>query len=731
MESSHSRFAPDTGQNRRQVVSQAHPANFLWRSLLIGAAGLAVAAFLFSPPGHEFADSAIEALHWTAAQFQVVNPATPLVTVLLPAAACCAFVYCLMLLFPDGGRWPRAIVILLLVGLYTIYITFRIFATLNFADWLNLAFSILFLLAEILIYLKAISGNLQMIWLTDRRAEADRSAELIRSRRYLPEIDIFIPTYSEPPEMLRRTILGCQNLWYPRKTIYLLDDKQRPEMRALARELGCQYRDRSDNRQAKAGNLNAALRTSKGELIVCFDADFIPTQDFLERTVGFFVDPNVALVQTPQNFYNVDAIARNLGLSGIITEEQQLFMRAAQPGRDTFGAPICHGTSFVVRRAAILAVGGFPGETLTEDWATSIKLQSAGFKCCYLNELLSAGMAADSISEFVTQRLRWCRGTLQSFFASTNPITVPGLRLRQRLIHLCGPLNYLPYLSRVFFLLMPLLYFFFGIVPLDTTAEMLLVFFLPYWACQLLALGWISRGHRSAFWSEVYDTLLAWPMTMTILSVLVRPFGRPFKVSRKNWTRNKLTFNPVVGLPLVALLALYVPAIGWALQHGQWYPSQSIFALAIGWSVYSMLLVWLSLQASLDVPKRDGYLGFKHRIPGFVRHDCGVLQVVTEEISDKKVVVNMDRATNDPGLRGPLTLTIPPFGLVQVPVRPSWAPIGAILEFERLSLPQERALIALLYCRAGQWDERGVAESLSFWHFFEAMFRMYPLAEAK
>ena len=705
--------------------------NWLWRLLVTFAVAILVAAFLFSPTGREFLESMLASAQWIGAQFQVVNTSTALAQILLPTALCCAFVYCLMLLFPDGGRWPRAIVILLLVALYTTYIVFRMFATLNFGGWANLTFSILFLLAEILIYLKAISGNLQMIWLTKRTADADRSAALIRSRRYMPRIDIFIPSYSEPVDILRRTILGCQSLCYPYKTIYLLDDQRRPQMRALARELGCEYRDRPDNQQAKAGNLNAALSTTNGELIACFDADFIPTQDFLERTAGFFVDPEVALVQTPQNFYNVDAISRNLGLDGIITEEQQVFMRAAQPGRDTFGAPICHGTSFVVRRSAIEAVGNFPGETLTEDWATSIKLQAAGFKCYYLNELLSAGMAADSISEFVTQRLRWCRGTLQSFFASTNPITIPGLRLRQRLIHLSGPLNYLPYLSRAFCLLLPLLYFFFGIMPLDTTAEMLLVFFLPYWACQLLALGWISRGHRSAFWSEVYDTLLAWPMTLTILATFIRPFGRNFNVSSKVSSRRGLRFNPTVGGPLIVLLALYVPAILWAVRHAQWYPSQSMFVLAVGWSVYSLLLLWLSLQASFDVPQPHVHLGFKHRVPATIRHRNNVLHLLTEEISTTEVVVTIAPVDANETLEGPLTITIPAFDLVQVPVQVRALNPSVTLTFEGLSLGQQRSLIALLYCRPNQWDHTGVSESLTFWHFFEAMLRMYPLAETK
>ena len=411
--------------------------------------------------------------------FRVVNTSTPLIGVLLPALLCGGFVYILMLLRPDPDPWSRVVVILLLSALYTAYMAYRLCATLNFSSPLNGVFSVLFFLAEFLIYLKSLSANFQMFWQTDRSGQATELAPYITSGRYLPTVDIFLPSYSEPAEILRRTILGCQSLRYPRKNIYLLDDQRRPAMRALAQELGCHYRDRPDNRDAKAGNMNAALPTTSGEFIAVFDADFVPTQDFLERTIGFFMDPTVGLVQTPQNFYSVDAVSRNLGLPGIITEEQQVFFRAAQPGRDTFGGMICHGTSFVIRRQALAEIGNFPGETLSEDWATSIKLQSAGYRCCYLNELLSSGAAAEFTSEFVTQRLRWARGTLQCFFASTNPLTVPGLTVIQRLLHLCGPLHYIPFASRLFCLLLPLLYLLFGIVPLETSAELLLFFSCP------------------------------------------------------------------------------------------------------------------------------------------------------------------------------------------------------------------------------------------------------------
>ena len=674
-----------------------------------------------------------------ADQFRVVNTSTPLLAVLLPSGLLGALTYTLTVLYPHPARWLRAVMLLLLSGLYTVYMAYRLFATFNFSTWTTIVFSGLFFLAEFIIYLKALSTNLQMFWPRDRSPDATQLAEPVVSGRYLPAVDIFVPTYSEPVEILRRTVLGCQSLRYPRKQIYLLDDQRRPAMRALARELGCHYRDRPDNRHAKAGNMNAALPSTSGELIAVFDADFIPTQDFLERTVGFFIDPQVGLVQTPQNFYSVDAVSRNLGLPGIITEEQQVFMRAAQPGRDSLGAIICHGTSFILRRKALEEMGNFPGETLSEDWATSIKLQAAGYRTLYLNELLSAGVAAEFTSEFVTQRLRWARGTLQSFFATTNPLTVPGLRWVQRVVHLCGPIHYLPMVSRLFCLLLPLLFFFFGIVPLNTPGQLLLTFFLPYWVCQALALSWLAGGHRSAFWSEVYDTMLCVPMTLTILSTLHKPFGKPFKVSAKGETKSGLTFNPVVGVPLLVLMALYVPAIIYAVLNARWAADPSIFGLAIGWSLYSMLLLWLSFLASLDVPQLSTSLRFKHVLPGTLRRRGVGWPVTVAAISDADLVLTADPAelmATPAGQSAPLsglTLSVPACGLHEVPVSalPREEGGGFAFKLDRLPVAQHRALIAFLYCRPNQWDERGVPESLTFWHFLQAPFRMFPLAETR
>ena len=161
---------------------------------------------------------------------------------------------------------------------------------------------------------------------------------------------------------------------YGPKTIYLLDDTPRPAIKALAAELGCEYITRPDNQHAKAGNLNHAIPKTQGELLALFDADFVPTTNFLTRTLGFFQDPQVALVQTPQSFYNPDPIARNLGLEDVLTPEEEVFYRQIQRVRDGAGAVVCAGTSFVLRRAALPAMGGFVTDAESDAFFAGILL---------------------------------------------------------------------------------------------------------------------------------------------------------------------------------------------------------------------------------------------------------------------------------------------------------------------------------------------------------------------
>ena len=194
--------------------------------------------------------------------------------------------------------------------------------------------------------------------------------------------------------------------------------------------------------------------------------------------------------------------------------------------------------------------------------------------------------------------------------------------------------------------------------------------------------------------------------------------------------RTALTLNAFVGVPLIVLLGLYLPAMIHAVTSAEWYPSKGIFALAIGWSAYSMMLLWLSLQASFDVPQRTTSVRFRQQLPAAIRRRGIATPVTVQELSDEDIIVSCEPETS---AVSELTLSIPACGLHDVPVRllDQQVPSCCVLKIEKLSIAQHRSLIAFLYCRPGQWDDSGVPEPLTFWHFLQAPFRMYPLAETR
>jgi cellulose synthase (UDP-forming) len=384
-----------------------------------------------------------------------------------PTVALFLIVLGVMKASPRPKDWSRIVVVTILLFLTIRYLLWRSATTLNVSTPLDGVFSLGLLFLELFMLLSNCILMFLMLRVRDRRHQADQVAIDVVSGEFTPTVDVMIPSYDEPAFILRRTIIGCQALDYPCKKVYLLDDTRRPEIKALAAELGCEYLSRHDNQYAKAGNLNHAISSSNpqgvaqtsGDLIVVFDADFVPTTNFLTRTVGFFQDPQLALVQTPQSFYNPDPIARNLGLENILTPEEEVFYRQIQPIRDGAGSVICAGTSFVMRRSALAQAGGFVTDSLSEDYFTGIRIAAQGYKLIYLDEKLSAGLAAENITAHAIQRLRWARGTLQAFFIKSNPLTIPGLNPLQRLAHLEGLLHWFTSISRVGFLLVPRLLF--------------------------------------------------------------------------------------------------------------------------------------------------------------------------------------------------------------------------------------------------------------------------------
>jgi cellulose synthase (UDP-forming) len=652
---------------------------------------------------------------------------------LFPTVALFLIVLVVMKASPQPRTWSRFVVVGILLALTIRYLLWRSLSTLNVSDPLNGVFSLGLFVLEMLMMLSSTIQLALMLRVRDRRREADWLAMDVAEGRFTPKVDVMIPTYNEPTFILTRTIIGCQAIDYPYKTIYLLDDTHRSEVKALAEELGCQYMTRSDDRYAKAGNLNNAITQTEGDLIAVFDADFVPTTNFLTRTLGFFQDPQVALVQTPQSFYNSDPIARNLGLEDILTPEEEVFYRQIQLIRDGAGSVICSGTSFVVRRSALEAAGGFVTDSLSEDYFTGIRLSAQGYRLIYLNEKLSAGLAAENIAAHAVQRLRWARGTLQAFFIKANPLTIPGLNPLQRLAHLEGLLHWFTSISRVGFLLMPLAYSFLGVIPLRATPAELLYFFLPYYLVQLSVFSWLNYRSRSALLSDIYSLVLCVPLAITVIQAMLNPFARGFRVTPKGTASDRYSFNWHLAWPLLLLfvataISLWVN-FGLCMLKGAWMstvpPDIAAQSKGIGlgwiWSSYNLIMIGIALLILLDVPRPSPYEWFTLRRtarlqvtepghdPSSERVFWGVTTIISE-IGAEVALTQSGFPAIAPEDALPLSLEILENGLhlSGQATRTGFSgefPTVRIM-FDSLNIQQQQQLVEMLFCRPGQWKDR-------------------------
>jgi cellulose synthase (UDP-forming) len=497
-------------------------------------------------------------------------------------------------------RSAIALIVLLSLG----YIGWRATSTLNLSTPLATALSLTMLAAE-----SSLIGHgllqLLLAWFREPPValEAEQAAQRLAQRwtrdpRALPAVDVLVPSCGEPLELVERTLGGCLAMAYPRFSVWLLDDGACPELERLCSRLGCRYRSRVERRQAKAGNLNHVLPELDGDLLAVFDADVVPQQDFLARCVGLFDDPRVALVQTPQSYMNADPVIRNLGLERWLMPDEEHFYRWIEPVRQGVGAVVCAGTSFVMRRRALLQVGGFETATSSEDLATGIRLSAAGCRCVYLNEKLSAGLAPPTIAAMARQRSRWASGTLQILRTSASPLTIVGLSPLQRLAYLEGILHWLSVLPQLCLLLMPLSFGVLGVPPLLLRDDGWLTLALPLVLAQLLLVRWFSRGSRNALMPELYRWVFLAPLLHAVLSTLA---GRPrrFRVTPKTASSHHRTPTARLAIPLVALLALQLFNLLLLLRGGA--P-----ALPLVWTGLAMLSLLAALRACWDRPASGG-----------------------------------------------------------------------------------------------------------------------------
>ncbi|HZV09736.1 MAG TPA: glycosyltransferase, partial [Novosphingobium sp.] len=234
------------------------------------------------------------------------------------------------------GRKTTIAIGLLSILVSTRYIFWRTTATLSFGAPLEAALGTGLYLAELYAWVILVLGFVQTSWPLNRPV-----VEIDGPPESWPKVDVFIPTYNESLSIVRNTVFAAMDMDYPsdRFNVYILDDGKRPEFRAFARQVGCGYITRDNNLHAKAGNMNAAMTKTDGELIAIFDCDHVPVRSFLQLSVGWFgKDPKLALMQTPHHMYSPDPVQRNLGAVKDLPGEGDLFYGPVQGGNDLWNA---------------------------------------------------------------------------------------------------------------------------------------------------------------------------------------------------------------------------------------------------------------------------------------------------------------------------------------------------------------------------------------------------------
>ncbi|PSN18423.1 cellulose synthase catalytic subunit [filamentous cyanobacterium CCP5] len=638
-------------------------------------------------------------------------------------------------LSPQPKPWSRVVMVSILLALTIRYVTWRAVSTLYLDTVSHAIFSVGLFLIELVFIFSSVVQLYLLLKVKFRNRQGDRYQQAVLDGHYCPSVDVLIPTYDEPVAVLRRTIAGCQAMDYAAKTVYLLDDQQRPEIATLALAMGCHYLTRSDNRHAKAGNLNHALEKTQGELVVVFDADFVPSTNFLTRTVGFFQNPRNGLLQTHQSFFSPDPVARNLGLETILTQEVEIFSRYYQVLRDSIDTALCYGSSFVARRAALEAVGGFDRGGLSEDYYTGVKLSAIGYEVIYLNESLSAGLSAENMADHVAQRLRWTRGTLQTLFLEANPLTIPGLTWLQRVAHFEGISQWFGSVFRIFFLLLPGAVLFWDWVPMQLSWQEVMYFMLPFYVVNLSTYRWLNFRSRSVFVSDIYAVAQCFPIALTVLQTLIRPFSKGFEVTPKGHVSNRFVFQWRLALPLLILLPLMVVFFAQGLRLASMGRTELlqmvgdpnlIPTLRVAWigGLYNLLIVWAALLCLLDVPKPDPHEWF--RVSYSARINFGLLQVwgTTNQISEAGIgiVLDADSASALGCSRQPVEVVLPEANISLTGVLVGQQDQTVSIQFQGMSLETYRQLIVLLYCQPGRWGKQVMpSEPIALWEIARAI----------
>lgn len=511
-----------------------------------------------------------------------------------------------------GQRQPfRLVLILLAAFLGARYLLWRTTETLlytNVADFVGMA---LLYLAEVYgfsIYLLNLFVN---AWPLETR-----HVPLPDDQSRWPSVDVFIPTYNEPLDIVRITLTAAMQIDYPRDKlrVYVLDDggthakRAHPQtgqqawerhyaLRSMTEQLGAHYLTRETNQKAKAGNINHALWQTEGDLVLVLDCDHVPTRDFLHQTVGHFVaDPKLFLVQTPHFFVNPAPVEQSLSGVGDPSTESDLFYRRIHPAMNFWNASYFCGSAAVLRRSCLLEVGGVSGATITEDAETAFLLHSRGYNSVYINKPMVCGLSPESYDDYVSQHSRWAQGMVQLLLLN-NPLRKKGLSLPQRLAYFNACFFWMFSLPRFVYFISPAAYLIFDLSIYHASWQQIVLYTVPYIVTLHIMMDYFYTGTRQPLFSEIYEAVQSIFLIPAVAAVVLNPWNPAFHVTPKGKLHNQDHLSPVSS-PFFLIIAINALAFFGAVLKWEEQPAaRDVILVTVIWCAFNLLMALLALGA--------------------------------------------------------------------------------------------------------------------------------------
>lgn len=440
---------------------------------------------------------------------------------------------------------------------------------------------------------------------------------------YTPRVSLHVPAYNEPPELVIRTLDALASLDYPNYEVIVIDDNTRdPDVwrpvQEHCRRLGFRFFHLENWPGYKSGALNFALTqvSPDTEIIGVVDADYIVERNYLRDLIGFFLNPKVAFVQTPQDYRNVDSCAYQSALY----RSYQYFFKLSMASRNERNGIIFTGTMGLIRRSVLNRVGGWDEWCITEDAEVALKMLNLGYESVFVDRSYGRGLMPLDFEGLRRQRFRWAFGGMQVLRLHWKKL-LPGSRLWDRSGRLTFSQKFDYWSGALQWLNDPLTFLFTGILllcaasytlgqalllqPIAASAVFMPFLFITFgilkmlWALRLRLQCSLADAHR-AF---LILLSLTWVVTMACALGLTRRQGRFLRTPKRHDADTDR--RPSIVRTECALVGLVLLTVAWVSASA---PAGAVSVVLSGlllWQVYIYGSAWVVNRWSHSQPPSE------------------------------------------------------------------------------------------------------------------------------